>query len=394
MSNVGREIFIMAEKIVYILGAGFSMNAGAPSQAALIREIYNLKNNPKYSSKTKVKNWVNKFDDFLKHSLLVSETAKDCFTLEDIFTPIDRSIAENISFRDHTPKALAELRDIFNRLIILAVRSGIENSTMKHDSINIFAKHIIALSKERLLNEKNDRVAVITTNWDIMLDNTVHLLMAKEPPPKGLKFSGVVDYCCYISSLDKNDESIKPGLYAIGKGRYNAKILKLHGSLNWLQCPSCQRLYVKYYIRWNGGYVFDKKYCRHCEKNFSMVKQDSCLLSTNLVMPTFLKNLNNIQHKLIWQNAGIELSEATKVVFMGYSLPQADFEFKQLLSRMIRKDAIIEAVLTKSSDPDTFPVGDNGRLLTAGFRYGNFFSGRNIKIYYDGVDAYINKYCV
>jgi len=32
----------MSEKIVYILGAGFSMNAGAPSQSELIQEIYNL----------------------------------------------------------------------------------------------------------------------------------------------------------------------------------------------------------------------------------------------------------------------------------------------------------------------------------------------------------------
>ncbi len=125
---------------------------------------------------------------------------------------------------------MTELRDIFNGLIILAVRSAIENSKKKQDPITTFAKHFISLSRQRLTNEKEDKVAVITTNWDIMLDNSVHTLMSKEAKPKGLKFSGVVDYCCYISSLDKNDDSIKPGLYAIGKGRYNTKILKLHGS--------------------------------------------------------------------------------------------------------------------------------------------------------------------
>jgi NAD-dependent SIR2 family protein deacetylase len=383
----------MSEKIVYILGAGFSMNAGAPSQAGLIQEIYNLKKTYTKSSQAKVQNWVDKFDQFLKHTLQVTEAEKQHYTLEDVFTPIDRCISENISFRQHTPKALTELRDIFNRLIILAVRSAIENSKKKQDSITTFAKHIISLSKARLTNEKEDNVSVITTNWDIMLDNSVHTLMSKEPKPKGLKFSGVVDYCCYISSLDKNDDSIKPGLYAIGKGRYNTKILKLHGSLNWMQCPRCQRLYVKFYQKWNGGYVFDEKYCRHCDTNFGVKSEEANLLSTNLIMPTFLKNLNNVQNKLIWQNAGIELSEASKIVFLGYSLPQADFEFKQLLSRMIRKDAKIEAVLVTRDNPKAYDDNDPAKYQTAGYRFENFFSGRSINILYDGVDDYITKYC-
>ena len=376
-------------KTVYILGAGFSMNSGAPSQAELIKEIFKL--NESYPKSIRIQQWIEQLDKFLKETLFVTEDEKKQYTLEDIFTPIDRSIAENYSFRQHTQNELTELRDILNRLIILAVRRGIENSKKDNSSIEKFAKHIVTLSKARLKDEKEDRVSVITTNWDIMLDNCTHNLMAKEVKPKGLKFSGVVDYCCYFNPLDKNDDSIKPGLYAIGKGRYNVKILKLHGSLNWMQCPRCQRLYVKYYVRWNGGYVFDKKYCRHCESNFGAKEEKANLLSANLIMPTFLKNLNNVQNKLIWQNAGIELSEASKVVFLGYSLPQADFEFKQLLSRMIRKEAEIEAVLVKNDNPNEYD--DSSRFQTAGFRFENFFSGRSIKISYDGVDDYININC-
>ncbi len=383
----------MSDKTVYILGAGFSMNAGAPSQAELIAEMYNLKKPYKKASHAKVQNWVDRFDDFLKNTLEVSEVEKMHYTLEDIFTPIDRSISENISFRKHTPKELIELRDIFNRLIILAVRSAIENSSASQESIEIFAKHLISLSRQRLIDEKVDRVSIITTNWDIMLDNAVHNLMANESKPKGLSFSGVVDYCCYISSLDKDDHSIKPGLYAIGKGRYNTKILKLHGSLNWMQCPRCQRLYVKFYKRWNGGYVFDAKYCRHCNSNFGSNEEQANLLAPNLIMPTFLKNLNNVQHKLIWQNAGLELSEASKVVFLGYSIPQADFEFKQLLSRMIRRDAKIEAVLVAKDNPDIFEKDNSARYQTAGYRFKNFFSGRDINIFYEGVSEYIAKNC-
>ena len=62
-------------------------------------------------------------------------------------------------------------------------------------------------------------------------------------------------------------------------------------------------------------------------------------------MPTFLKDLSNFQVKLIWQNAGVELMEARRLVFVGYSLPSADFEFRQLLSGMVHKDTKIEVFL-------------------------------------------------
>jgi len=380
---------MMVDKTVYILGAGFSMDAGAPSQGQIVKSILGLRDVYKKKNRATVHRWVDKFEDFLENTLRVSNDERSFYSLEDIYTPIDKSIAENISFRGHTPSELTDLRDAFNRLIILAVRSYIEMSGKSKATINRFAEHITKLSKIRLDDEKADGVAVITTNWDIMLDNTVNHIVKNEPLKKKQKFPGVVDYCCYISSLDENDDKIKPGLYAIGKGGYNVKILKLHGSLNWLQCPKCQRIYVKFYFHWNGGYVFDKKYCRHCERNYKQKNDESNQVHTNLIMPTFLKNLNNVQNKLIWQNAGIELAEASKIVFLGYSLPAADFEFKQLLSRMIRSDAKIEAVLIEADDPDK-SMG-SARFQTAGYRFRNFFSGRDIRIEYDGIATYIKK---
>lgn len=378
-------------KTVYILGAGFSMDAGAPSQARLLEAIFDLPNEYSKKPKSIIHNWVQEVDKFLKEALYVTEAEKKYYTLEDIYTPIDKSLLEATSFRQYTPADLVELRDCLNKLVILAIRKSIEKSKKSRDSIEIFAKHLVTECKKRLGNEKSDTASVITTNWDIMLDNAAYQIINKDTIPKGHKFSGVIDYCCYISSLEESDEKIKPGLYAIGKGRYNVKLLKLHGSLNWLQCPKCQRLYVKLYKRFNGGYIFNENFCRHCEKNYNQNEHKSNLLYTNLITPTFLKNLNNVQNKLIWQNAGVELAEASKIVFLGYSLPQADFEFKQLLSRMVRPDAKIDVVLISSDDPDK-KIG-NDKYLTAGYRFQNFFSGREINLFYAGVSEYVSKYC-
>ncbi len=377
-------------KTVYILGAGFSMNSGAPSQAGIIKEIYDL-NKANFTEKQKkiVNSWITVFDKFLKDSLCISDDLKYNYTLEDIYTPIDKALAESTSFRDYVYSDLISIRDIFNRLIILAIRNSIDRRKADKYPIEHFAKHIVDLSRNRLTDEKNDAVSVITTNWDIILDNKVYKIIQEDDKPKGQKFAGVVDYCCYISSIAENDETVKPGLYAIGKGCYNVKILKLHGSLNWLQCPKCHRLYTKFFRSWNGGYVFSNMYCRHCERNFGSTKIASHKLNTNLITPTFLKNLNNIQNKLIWQNAGIELAEASKVVFMGYSLPHADYEFKQLLAKMIRTNAKIEVILTDNDNPKNYTPALTP--LTAGYRYENFFSGRTINISYNGINSFINK---
>ncbi len=377
------------KKTVYILGAGFSIEFGAPSQAKLLEAIFNLSHHKRYGKNINIKKWIDELDSFMKNALKVSDAQKIYYSLEDIYTPIDKSIVESTSFREYTPIDLANLRDNINKLIMIALRSEIERNKTKKNGIDVFSKFIVDQCRARIGDEKLDTVSIITTNWDIILDNSIFGIISDDPIPKGHKFSGVLDYCCYISSLNENDEKIKPGLYALGKGRYNVKLLKLHGSLNWLQCPKCSRLFVKLYKHFNGAYIFDSKYCRHCERNFGSYEDKTNILRTNLITPTFLKNLNNVQNKLVWQNAAIELSEADKIVFMGYSLPFADFEFKQLLSRMVRSNAEVQVVLIQDDNPNR----DEGKVNynTAGYRFENFFSGRNLKISYDGVKEYIKN---
>src|SRR4051794_27467192 len=91
-------------------------------------------------------------------------------------------------------------------------------------------------------------------------------------------------------------------------------------------------------------------------------------------MPTFLKDLSNFQIKLICQNACVELMEARRIVFIGYSLPHADFEFKQLLSRIVHKDTKVHVVLYKNtSTPELIR-----KYEAECERYTQFFSTRRV----------------
>ena len=374
------------DKTVYILGVGFSRPAKAPIQSEIVEEILNMRNKD-FGNKDKIiKGYLNDFEDFLEDELYINKTNFTSIALEDIFTPIDRCIIDGVSFRSFDSKKLVDLREKIYSLIIIAIKEKLENLTSDKQYIDKFAKFLVENMQPRMKDEQHDPLAVISTNWDILLDNSIKKAISEDHD------NGVVDYCCYISSLHK-DNTIKPGLWAIGKGKYNVKLLKIHGSMNWLNCPKCQRLYVAFYNKIAEYGIYKNKHCNHCSINFKENKTNSTALRSNLIMPTFLKDLNNFQIKLIWQNSGVELSEASKIVFIGYSLPQADYEFRQLLSRMIPHDTKIEVVMRDEKDEKTGEVlkervDSNNDTLK---RYRAFFGKREVTDHRDGVVKYIEN---
>lgn len=364
-------------KTVYILGAGFSIDAGAPTQNKIIKEIFKLaKEHPSELDLDSVEI----FRNFLSNILSIPERLHAKIPLEDVFTPLDRCLTDNISFRDISIQEVKNIRQIVYYLIGKTLEFLLRTSGSKKNYIDLFAKKIVQdCSIRKGGNYRNiDPISIISTNWDILLDVSLSDAINYPSYPHG---EAVVDYCCHISSYLKHDESVKPGLEILGKGGFNIKYLKLHGSLNWLQCPRCLRNYVDMRDKIATRQYDLKERCRHCDGHFG--DNNSHILVSNLVMPTFLKDFSNPQYKLIWQNAGIELSEAKKIVFIGYSLPQADFEMRQLLSRMVRNDAEIEVVTGGSGPGDT-------NVIETTERYEVFFGERLIKpIYWRGAQQYI-----
>jgi len=360
-------------KIVYILGAGFSVEAGAPVQEKLLTDAIRLyEENPiNYNEKM-----FSIFRSFLTDQLGYADDRLKDVELEDIFTPLDRCLSENSQFRGISLDKIMEVRESVFHVVGRTIQLILRNKHNSKEYINKFA-HYLTQESSRRANRKyrsTDPVSVISTNWDILLDNSIHKTIVEN------RHDAVVDYCCYISSRDEEDASIKPGLEKLGEGGFNVKLLKLHGSLNWLQCPRCMRLYARFYRKDGVSDYENKESCRHCDRNFPEERSNH-LLGSNLIMPTYIKDLSNPQYKIIWQNAGIEISEADKLVFIGYSLPSADFEMRQLLSRMTRKKAVIEVVDFCNNVDDQRFIEDHWR---------RFFGSREIGFYFGGAKAYVN----
>jgi hypothetical protein len=73
--------------------------------------------------------------------------------------------------------------------------------------------------------------------------------------------------------------------------------------------------------------------------------------------------------------------EARRLVFVGYSLASADFEFRQLLSRMVHREATIEVFLWGAAE--TFPEERK--------RYENFFSQHEVNVFGGGAVEFVSK---
>jgi len=365
------------QKTVYVIGAGFSKSVNAPLQSELIKDIFEIRD---YELSRDYRQlyiqYRNDFERFLSDTMFIDRNSFNTINLEDIYTPLDRCIIDNMSFRNIPPKDLIDLRQKINGLIIIMIKHKLDNFHCRDNHIEKFTDYLIKLREE---HKSSDSFAIISTNWDIILDNSLNRRIANN--------EGVVDYCCYTTPYDESND-VMPGLLALGRGKYNVKLLKLHGSMNWLNCKRCQRLFVTFFKKIAINEYVNRPICRICEHNFHNEKTSDggSTLSSQLIMPTFLKDLNNVQLKLIWQNAGIEISEASKIIFMGYSFPTADFELRQLLARNVRHSANIEVVLCSLDKP----ISDN-YVNSSENRFKSFFGKRDIKFHYDGVEKYIEK---
>lgn len=159
-----------------------------------------------------------------------------------------------------------------------------------------------------------------------------------------LNGAGGIDYRCGAKAVE-----LRSGAVTLTKvvGSPVLTLMKVHGSINWLYCDNCQLLFwcrpeeasriaslLPSDRDWeilNELAAIDKdservrRVCPQC-------RGDS--LSTRVATFSFRKALDFPMFRKSWDAAEHILSQTHTWTFIGYSLPQADSEFKHLLKRI------------------------------------------------------------
>lgn len=321
------------EKEVFILGAGFSYPANLPLQKNLIGDISKNKNMSLLKEQEIFEKFLVNFldldeNDEENRSKIKDEIDKviDQIDIEDIFTIFDRAYKNEEYFHKYSWNELHHIRMSLIKLIIDLIDTRLSD----FQSFKIIYENFI-----KYICENYKSASIILLNWDTLLEKLI----------KEVCDDIKIDYCFYTYSLD--DEHHIPHINLKSKNEKNLKIIKPHGSINWLLCQNCQRMYVDDKEVKSIGKETEKV-CPNCQKYSELYVN----LDNFIITPTIVKKFDNLHLKYIWNNALIEIQEAKKITFIGYSFPKADYEFLYLVKKAFSKDkqvAVVDVEIAQDS---------------------------------------------
>lgn len=294
-------------KTVIILGAGASASEGAPIQSALFRDYFKfLKSHPTTIYHSMNLELTAFFDSMFNIDINRDDLDGIEFpTFEEVLGVIDLAIRRNESFKEFDLESMAtngnRLRQIRVYLVLLMakiIKEKLEYGRGIHSTL------ISNLRANRLINQ----VSFISTNYDILIDNTL-----------SSSNHALLNYGVEFTNYYRENNWPRPLNNA-------TNLLKIHGSLNWLYCSTCNTLT---YTPFEKGVVrlvddFGSCSCPTCES----------VILPIIVPPTYFKDMTNVFLNEIWHKSEQELRKAKHIIFCGYSFPDADIHIKYLLKRI------------------------------------------------------------
>lgn len=215
---------------------------------------------------------------------------------------------------------------------------------------------------------------VISFNYELLMDYSLHSLNSEEA--RWYIQDGYGIECEYLSgkesltSLDHEENATSPPW----AGASDIKLLKLHGSLNWLYCPECGKLYAYEHSDAKGHSVVI-----HGMANMINCSTKHCChkLSRVIIPPTLMKNYQSIPFiPKLWHEARRVLQEASEIIVIGYSFPTTDFRSNW----MFRKAMVANKRLRKVTIVDT---AEGYQLKTLLAKHKSIFRVEHVDYYKD-----------
>ncbi len=345
-------------KVTLILGAGFSCEAGLPSTKKIVENFLESPRNGELDRQIEeeISRQLKKFWEYTFHYDGHGELA----SLEDHFTVLDlaANTGRNIG-PEYTPRKPRAIRR-------LSIHRMFQILDLKYE-------HSGAIEALFRILLHSGEVSVVSTNWDIVVEN--HLRRAG------------TQYWYGVPVENLAGQEMPSG---------GVTLLMLHGSANWIYCDSCRRLYVG---ESNDGkaalhaliYIDTDDFRELCPDNKVVInlvcktprQPKKCIhcgnrLSARIATFSYRKEVSIPQFQTVWQQAYSTLRDSDTWLFIGYSMPEADFEFRHLLKS------------AEKAAPNPNPKPKNIRVIlkedcAAGRRFRRFFRITDEQIHQHGL---------
>lgn len=274
-------------KTAIFLGAGASKADGAPLQNELFREYFKQSQPNISKMKRELQTF---FNQMFGIDFDIDDLDEIVFpTFEEAIGILDLAVIRNETFKKYNRDNIADLR----KYLVFSM-SEVINDKLKNPN-GVHKKLIDNLKSSKLLQD----TVFISTNYDILIDNALN--------PN-------IDYGIdFMNAPEKTDDLVQ--------------LFKVHGSLNWLYCPTCNKVTLtgreKGVIRLMTD-VNRNNCCSRCGSLFMPI----------ITPPTYFKNMNNVFLSNIWNKVENAFQDIDHLIFCGYSFPDADIHIKYLLKRV------------------------------------------------------------
>ncbi len=250
-------------KDVIILGAGASKSEGAPLQNELFKEFFKyykhvLKGKVWSLSEEQEKLIIDYFKKFWGIDIENYQNQNIEFpTFEECLGVLDLAYYRGESFKGYSKKKIEQIRNALIFLIAKVLDEKLRGRIIYH------RKLIDRLKNEGCLRQ----TAFLSLNYDIIIDNVLADLYEEYH----------LDYGIDFVNFEREDDWQRPS-----KNKA-VLLLKIHGSLNWLYCPTCNHLELTPKEKGAIKAFYKVKKCIDCKTPMEPV----------IVPPTFYKEMSN-----------------------------------------------------------------------------------------------------
>jgi len=287
----------MVERVAYVLGAGASFDAGGP----LISDFFSRER----SNDAKIyARWFDDNERYLTLEGLYQDWASG------VKEPNVEKFFQHVSLRRITGDKFIDSRsgskvnpETVERYLTWYISSYVKHSIAAQRTPKFYRDFALSLKK------RGKRFSVITFNYDMVLEKSV------------IKELGSINY----------GFGIIRGLWEFSNP-LGIPLVKLHGSLNWLRCPECDRLEI---FDKPVAHVFRRERCGGRCKGYKE--------------PVIVPPVQNKEEYLgpknqLWRKARGLLLNADRVIIVGYSLPDLDIAAQELLRSSLTADTDVEII--------------------------------------------------
>jgi SIR2-like domain len=375
--------------VVVFLGAGATKSCGGPLTSEILPQILQAKGAPipkprwdlhgRQAQRLRVPAWLhfsavsvpgtqerlNILGDFLRDLFHITEASPAQLypSLPLVMSLLDTAIDRRQAF--HPQWDLARISEV--REAVEAGIFGLLEKTLKDAPTN---NHYILLDK---VLGSSQEPCIISTNYDLIID-TAMMFFSQNRGHAGR----LPDYRCHI----------RTDFYLSAPARFGI-LLKLHGSLNWLYCKTCDRLEIgaseaQKYVSALAN-VVGPSLAQFYTPHGSPCPTCRTKLRPLLIAPSHVKDYRNPHVTNVWYEAEQVLRNAQRAIFIGYSLPDDDVEVIYLLKRSLAHMPPAQITVVQY-DPSRPPITSH----PVGCRYRTLF-GDDVDWHPEGIDAWLSN---